>query len=77
MRYIEGQKKSSKGRVVNVYLIGKMLDDKNTNNVLEAMKEKYKVDIKYERKYRNLTFDEYLNEQRSFLASVLGLYEFY
>jgi len=80
-------KKSEKSFMVNIYYIKKMLSSEETiEDVIEMMKEsyendnhkvrEYKNDYKV-REYKNVNFKEYVNEKRCFLASVLGLPQYF
>ena len=72
------------GLVVNLYQIKKMLgDESDTIDTIEFMMvESYNKDMEYIPQYnrhmfnKNMTFDEYVNAKRHWLASILGLVQY-
>ena len=64
-----------KGLAVNLYLIGKMLEIFTVQDVRNMMEATWDID-RETREYRGLTFAEYVDAKRSFLASILGKLEY-
>ena len=67
------------GKVVNLYQIMKMLDGETIEATERMMKESYIVDVQADypiRSYKGMTFDEYVNAKRHFIATILDKVEF-
>lgn len=65
-----------KGLVVNLYLIGKMLQDVfSISGVREMMEATYEID-RESREFQDLTFAEYVDYKRNFTANILGILQY-
>lgn len=70
------------GLVVNLYQIKKMLNGETIEATKEMLEESYVTDLKYIPSYnkdrfnKNMTFAEYVNAKRHWLASILGKIEY-
>jgi len=63
---------TNRGMAINLYQIVKMFGGRDgVCDIKEMLSESFEKD-KQTREYRNMTFAEYVNEKRNFLASILG-----
>lgn len=63
------------GMTVNLYQVAKMFEDDSIQNIREMLEESFEIDKRYYRNYKHMTFEEYVNAKRHFIASVLGVRE--
>lgn len=74
--------KKDHGLMVNLYQIKQMLGGETIKATKEMLEESYVTDLEYIPSYdrdsfnKNMTFDEYVNEKRHWLASTLGLVQY-
>lgn len=68
--------RTDKGMVVNLYLVKKMLGAESVMHVKAMLDESYRSDRRYYRECRNMTFEEYVNYKRSFVADIMGCREY-
>lgn len=67
---------TNRGTIVNLYQISKMIDEPDLMKVKMMLRESYKSDQHWYREYRNLSFIEYINAKRNFVASIMGYREY-
>lgn len=66
-----------RGKIVNLYQVKKMLDINSIKETEEMLKEDYNNIDKDTRKYKGLTFEEYLSYKRNHIANIMGMEEFF
>lgn len=65
------------GTAVNLYQISKMLGGRDdVMNIKMMLYNSFPQDKRYYREYRHMTFDEYINAKRNFIANVMGYHEY-
>ena len=76
-RRVNDSDRTKKSLLVNCYLLKKMGVFKNDDieNIKQCLKESYDEDVQT-KEFRNLTFAEYVNWKRSYIAELIGKREF-
>ena len=65
------------GTAVNLYQISKMLGGRDDiMNIKMMLSQSFVTDRRYYREYRYMTFDEYINAKRNFIANVMGYHDY-
>ena len=67
---------TDRGFTVNLYQVKKMLGYDSIKKAEKNLMDSYELDKNYGRKYRSLSFTEYVNEKRKHIAGVLGMDEY-
>ena len=65
---------TDRGFTINLCQVKKMLGYASIDEAKSKLMDSYETDKTY--KYRGLSFTEYVNEKRKFIASILGLREY-